>query len=200
MAMIAGNDPAGAFRICRNWRKRILASDKEWSFDVLVDCIRAGMDEYIASPLSGDSAELDFIVTGFCGDDLILLHAFIYSKQPRLVEYPFSTAIGSGAHAALAMLNHRQYTASVKRERAIYAIYEAKKFSEHADGVGANTQIMIHGPFSGGDKDTTCGIYLSDAALQHLEGLRQGLFIPPKIPGIEKFPDDYFQGDYPFSN
>ena len=52
--------------------------------------------------------------------------------------------IGTGAYLARTILDERNYDSGLGLETAMYIVYEAKRFSETAEGVNKTTHIMVH--------------------------------------------------------
>ena len=148
------------------------------------------------------SQPCDVVITGFMASEPVMVLVSIYGAKATSCRMFERVEIGSGYPIARAMLSQRRYTSLASLEKALYLVYEAKRLSEWADGVGQMTQIMIHAPMSPGPTatvDHSCFAYLSEAALVHLETLRKEFFVQP-IKKVEAFPHDFFRGDYPFKS
>jgi hypothetical protein len=144
------------------------------------------------------------LVTGFGGSGLVMMEVTAHEyEDERLAyvgfQYLDNLQIGSGAELAKAMLSLRKHTAVANLDRTVYRVYEAKRFSEQTDGVGAGTQIMIHSPMhaNANPRADLCRNYLSSEALSYLESLR-GRFFVQDISIEEEFPLDFYRGRYPF--
>ena len=82
-------------------------------------------------------------------------------------------AIGSGALIATVILNCRDYHERENFSPAIYMVYEAKRFSEKADGVGPKTKFIWTAPLID-EEPTRKGIgFVSDFGLAYLEAMFQ---------------------------
>lgn len=53
------------------------------------------------------------------------------------------TAIGSGEYHAIRSFIENYYSINFPLAKAIYVVYEAKKYAEHAPGVGPQTDMAI---------------------------------------------------------
>ncbi|MBZ0261312.1 MAG: hypothetical protein K8F90_12020 [Hyphomicrobiales bacterium] len=82
----------------------------------------------------------DCVLAGFTDKFSILIET--NSLGSAIIKEEFA-AVGSGSALATASLMHRQYTDVDPFGKCLYAIYEAKKYSERVGSVGRKTMISI---------------------------------------------------------
>lgn len=110
--------------------------------------------------------DADFIVAGFLEDGLPMLletdrHAAVRIRENYCV-------IGEGTYLAQATLMHRDHTEHDPLARALYCVFEAKKYAERISTVGPDTRFTI---FSQGVAPMTltakAEAYLADLFARH---------------------------------
>ena len=151
----------------------------------LLERTQAAMGRFSESSLC--KAKVDIVLTGFVGHVPVMLRGEVAPNESSVgVSHDFD-AIGEGSFASLMMLRHRGYDAlNIGLERAVYTIYEAKKFSESVSSVGPKTRITLHWPMphpgiQWGEDHLAADDYnyrdLNESAIAQLEGLRRRFFI-----------------------
>ncbi|MEP7366370.1 MAG: hypothetical protein ABI972_24185 [Acidobacteriota bacterium] len=157
----------------------------------LKDVIETAGNRFAASSLWKEDEPCRLIITGFIEGSPVMLKVDLEEKHYITIdpEYDFCAA-GSGEEAAKLLLNHRGADPlKTSLEEACYAIYEAKKFSEMAEGVGPVTHIYIHANRGDGK---LCYNELSEKALEHLEEVRKRSSLQPVTDLMPKFPSSFF--------
>jgi hypothetical protein len=134
--------------------KELIRRIKEWFrltvqfntvHSVLMVLDRA-IKEFRDSPLCTPGC-CELTVTGFVGTEAVIALVRDDDKKKLSVSLTESfTAIGSGASVATVILNCRQYDRSQTSQNAAYMVYEAKRWSEQAAGVGPYTFLLVHSP------------------------------------------------------
>lgn len=111
--------------------------------EVLMRCAKA----HKKSALSGTTA-LELMVAGFIKGVPIICVLSIQdaASDPSVQFWPAYKAIGSGAIIAEVFLNLRDCSPHDGIDKALYVVYEAKKYSEKSVGVGPETRMRIIGP------------------------------------------------------
>jgi hypothetical protein len=127
-----------------------------------VSAVNAALEEFHDSPLY-EKYCCELLLSGFINNKAVI--GIVRDYGEGLVPYiDLSFAvIGSGANIATVILNCRDYHSLESFEHALYLVYEAKRLSEKADGVGPGTVLMWMGQGHIGA--------VSDAGLQYLEDL-----------------------------
>ena len=82
----------------------------------------------------------DFLIAGFIGDEP---HLLLMDRCGVVRQSEVFASVGSGAPIAMAALRQRGFKSSMSVDEAIYYIWEAKRLSEIAPGVGRKTDIGI---------------------------------------------------------
>lgn len=101
---------------------------------------------YLKSPLNV-KLTADLIVAGFIGQTAVIATLGVSDTDTPTVSFsPAYRAVGSGSSIAETLLSIRDYTTQDSVERAIYVLYEAKKYSERAAGVGPDTKLIVIAP------------------------------------------------------
>lgn len=101
------------------------------------------LNEHVRSDLSVALQKIpnDYFVlmSGFVGGKPVIVRA---DSESLCVVNSFA-AIGTGEFLATTLLNERQYTSGVSLAEALYLVYEAKRFSEKAEGVNRRTNMYV---------------------------------------------------------
>jgi len=86
--------------------------------------------------------ELEAIIAGI---DSSGVHIFLIENPGELSSFDDIgyTAIGSGEYHAIRSFIENDYSIDFPLEKALYVIYEAKKYAECAPGVGESTDIVV---------------------------------------------------------
>ena len=116
--------------------------------ETMASAVRVGIAEFKASPLYLASGPYDLLITGFEPDDTpVILRVSCYEGATTDL-WPCEpyASIGNGEMVANALLHQRKLDSRERMERALYLVYEAKKFSESVDGVGQFTLIGVQKP------------------------------------------------------
>ncbi len=146
----------------------------------LVQSVKASADHFSQSALCPSRVGCELIITGFIGDDPIIVKAAIANRRAAVSVSHDREEVGEGAFAARTLLHHRGYDPlNLDLARACYYVYEAKKFSETVDSVGPLTWLKVHAK---GDGDTAdplrrCEMDISDQGMRELEEWRQKFFL-----------------------
>src|SRR5438874_6274502 len=93
----------------------------------------------IAATFQGLDIGCQLILTGFIEGLPVIIRVDNSSVQ----KVDSFSAVGSGEYLATAALDQRRYRAGMRAEEAVYLIYEAKRFSERAEGINENTIMFI---------------------------------------------------------
>jgi 20S proteasome alpha/beta subunit len=188
----AANRPDSAAELIRRLREWCKSDSSTESIHSLVSSIKAAVSEFEQhSPLYERNC-CELLITGFIGEEPIIVPV-VFNEKGKLAVAVSSTfsAIGSGANIATVLLNCRNYAAHEGYEKATYMVYEAKRFSEKAEGVGPKTHLVW---FSPGKEFYEAVALVSDAGIAHLEvifnvtGLNGGLYIGKFPEGFTKAP------------
>jgi hypothetical protein len=94
------------------------------------------------------------LVTGFVQGQPIVLHL---AGNMSVNAAPFG-AIGEGYNIATVMMNQRNYLQSMSLDEVVYIVYEAKRCSEKAAGVGKQTTLVVQSPMSVDDAEETVNL------------------------------------------
>jgi Proteasome subunit len=134
---------------CAHKQKRVLANDYvqsqlAMSYEYFLEHGRSRLpdrhfDEITAGVRSIDLG-CDVILAGFIDRNPFL---FTIDRTGSVYREESFACIGSGAAVAQASLFRRRYRGYMPIEEAAYYIYEAKKFSEVAPGVGQSTDMAV---------------------------------------------------------
>ena len=97
------------------------------------------LSQRIESEFSSLKTNNELLITGFssAGEPLI---AKVDDSGVSMVE-DFQ-AIGSGSYLATSILWEREYSSSCSESAAYYLVYEAKRFSERAEGINKTTTMV----------------------------------------------------------
>lgn len=90
--------------------------------------------------ISEISLGADLVIAGFAGKFPVLLETD--GKAKISVKEDFSV-IGEGSYLAMSSLLQREYTDIFNFNRALYCVYEAKKYAERVASVGEYTSIAV---------------------------------------------------------
>jgi hypothetical protein len=149
-AMLSGNDWMAAKdihgRIKSELRTKGPPADMPKFHRMLTRIAKA----YVKSPLNA-KALIDVIVAGFIGREAIIATLSVsVSDEITVLFAPSYKAVGSGASIAETFLNIRDCKPQDELERTAYVVYEAKKYSEKASGVGPETRMKVLAPLPPG--------------------------------------------------
>ena len=106
----------------------------------------------------------------------------------RISRPPNFAAIGTGANIVTVLLMCREQNDHDRLEDTIYKVYEAKRFSEKAEGVGLFTAVWCHVPGEAESTEAACLGHVSLSGVAALEaafnasGLKQKLHLAPFPP------------------
>lgn len=144
--------------------------------------VERGAVRFSSSRLCPKKVVCEAIVTGFIGQEPMILLVNITDRKPSVTVSQDKEEIGEGAFAARMMLHHRGYDPhNIDLARACYLVYEAKKFSENVDSVGHLTWLKVHsiGEPDGheGEPGAHCLMDINERGLAILEGWREELFL-----------------------
>ncbi len=90
--------------------------------------------------VSAISIEADAIIAGFVYDDPFICQI---SSDGRVSVRNNFAAIGEGAFLATSVLLHREHHDHTELTRALYSVYEAKKYAERVPSVGEKTSLGV---------------------------------------------------------
>ncbi len=139
----------------------------------LVRFLKTSANAFMKSPLYRKHPA-EIIVTGFIGDTAVIASVRIEEPEPVIDFAPAFRAIGSGGTIAEVFLNIRDCTGRDSLARTLYAVYEAKKYSEKSSSVGPETILYALAPLpSGSDKESAMACSLDDAEILKLEEMRR---------------------------
>jgi len=124
--------------------------------------VKCAVDEFTAhSPLFEKNC-CELLIAGFInGHPLIVVISGGPKGKLAIRMVDNYCAIGSGALIATVILNCRNYSNQDELEIALYLVYEAKRLSEKADGVGPITGLVWLTADEAGN--------LNDAGREHIE-------------------------------
>ena len=125
--------------------------------------------------------ETEVIIAGFAGKFALLIETT--SSGGASIKEDFVT-VGSGSYLASASLMQREYMDVWPLDRCIYAIFEAKKYSERIGTVGKQSLISVIKP--DGKR-----FVISQEGLKELEGLYEK-YGPQQVPLDMKFDSEFF--------
>jgi 20S proteasome alpha/beta subunit len=137
------------FSECAHRQKRTLVenyvqSQVAISYDYLLEKGRSRFPERHFDELMSGVRAIDLgcevILSGFVGKDPRL---FTITREGSVYREESFAATGSGGTVAGASLYRRRYRGHLPIAEAAYYIYEAKKLSEVASGVGQNTDMLV---------------------------------------------------------
>jgi hypothetical protein len=102
---------------------------------------------FIASPFYRKDKSAEITVCGFIGQTpTIVVLGIGKTKRPHIdFRHTYATS-GAGHAISDTFLNVRDCKPQDPLERTIYAVYEAKKYSEKASGVGSETRLTVLAP------------------------------------------------------
>jgi hypothetical protein len=179
----AARRPDSAAELIERVREWFIGSSGLKSIHSVVSLIDAAIREFESSPLYEKNC-CELLVTGFIKDKPLIVAVAANEKGKltvRVVDHFF--AIGSGALIATVILNCRGYNNMESLDSALYMVYEAKRLSEKADGVGPYTRLIVTGPDA---RWPNKGI-ISDRGREHLESIFTKIGLGSRL-SIEKFP------------
>ena len=143
--------------------------------------VKGAVDEFMEhSPLFERNC-CELLITGFVKRNPIVVVISGGAKGRLAIRVADNyCAIGSGALISTVILNCRNYSNRDNIEVALYLVYEAKRLSEKADGVGPLTSMVWISPDEAGS--------LSKSGREHLEAVfvTKGMGAGLSFPG---FPD-----------
>ncbi len=175
---------------------------KEWFRSTLsLDTVHAALvaisnavNEFRNSPLCEPRC-CQLIVTGFVGREPVIASIEDNHKGKWSVSLAGSFhAIGAGSNIATVRMNCEDYNQSEDIKTAIYLSYEAKRFSQKADGVGPFTSILVQAPGQQDDPERASPWIVSNDGIGMLEtiflSLRRKLSIEPFPAGFLISPEE----------
>ena len=151
----------------------------------------------MSSEIKGHRSQADLIIAVFLPSlppgDAPLTFGFRSSRRPYIFKVQSEmvsmcenfSAIGSGGYLAEASLFQRSQNFHQDAASTIYQIYEAKKLSEKADGVGQKTRIIVV------HSDDTIQ-QVKDDGIQILEGYFQRFGLQ-KVAGVKLPPETFIK-------
>jgi hypothetical protein len=142
---------AGRLDSCTELAERIkerFESGKMENVAMVLSAIQRAIDTFSKSPLcTADCCHL--LVCGFISEQEPVICVVNSDNTGRVFLTGLAShhaAIGTGGNIATVLLNCRDYYKQLPVEKAIYLVYEAKRLSERADGVGAGTTLITMAP------------------------------------------------------
>jgi hypothetical protein len=173
VGLLSGNDWMAAKDIHRRIRTEFIAKGPPRDLSHLHRLLGRCGKAYIKSPLN-NKYQVEIIVTGFIGKlPVIAVLGLSDSDTPTIIFHPSYATVGSGSQIAGTFLNIRDCKPDDELERAVYVVYEAKKYSEKASGVGPETAMGVMAPMPLGSRpDQIMILEFSDSACEELEGYR----------------------------
>jgi hypothetical protein len=135
-----------------------------------VSIVGNALAEFKSSPLYEKNC-CQLIVSGFVGNDavILLIEGDKYGNLKMGRPESFA-AIGAGSTIATVLLSCRQHHYTDTVANAIHAVYEAKRLSEKADGVGPFTNLWLHSPgYTGTHPPTANLVFVSVRGIETLE-------------------------------
>lgn len=142
----------------------------------------------IQNPQTFEHLACELILAGFNNDGHPYLYK-VHSDGTASIAEAFA-CVGTGATIASAALFQRKYVAQVDSKQALYYMYEAKRLSEVAPGVGHETKMWITRHFPLPDTGTgSQNLELSPANISMLEKhyLKCGLQPYFQVPEMGEF-------------
>lgn len=130
--------------------KELIERIKEWfrttvrldTTHAVLSAVKAAVNEFRHSPLYSKYC-CELIVSGFVSSVPVLITVQADEKGHLSVAQQTSfAAIGSGASIASVILSCREYQYPISIQNATYLVYEAKRWSEKASGVGPLTMLV----------------------------------------------------------
>jgi hypothetical protein len=154
----------------------------------VLGCIKSAVDEFKKhSPLYGKNC-CDLLIAGFVNDVPMIAIAGADAKghlSARLAGDFY--AVGSGATIAMVILGCRDYHGGLRLNDALYYVYEAKRFSEKADGVGPLTHLLW---FASGLEYRECVQFVSASGIALLEKIFRVTGLNSEVH-LSLFPSDF---------
>ena len=96
---------------------------------------------FISSPFCNPNTRIDLIVGGFSDKEPLLVCTGFDGGNPYAAPAGDVAVVGSGSSIASAFLKIRGANRNMTKDRAVYAAYEAKKYSENAPSVDQNNYL-----------------------------------------------------------
>jgi hypothetical protein len=169
MALMAGHWPT-VVDMCAEVERDMKAASAPIGKSELIDAVTGSLARFSSSNLCSKNTLCEAIITGFFGQEPVILRAAIKNRRASLALCFGRDEIGEGAFAARLLLHHRAYDPlNVDLPVACYLVYEAKRFSETVDSVGPLTWLKVHIPITpepGRESNTFCCMDINQAGLQ----------------------------------
>jgi hypothetical protein len=125
----------------------------------------------------------EIIVAGFIGPSPVIATVYVGasdSDPARVDFFPSFKAIGSGSTIANVFMNIRGCSPHADIGRAMYIVYEAKKYSENNVGVSPQTKMLVLSPSPQPDSADAFGVLVpDDEILTNLEEMRGSFGLQP---------------------
>jgi len=152
----------------------------------IFNLVKQSTGDFQSSPFCEANCRIELIVGGFVFGEPMLMYTGYEGGTPYTRLASEVAVIGSGLSIAMPILRIRKYRASISVRRAIYLVYEAKRYSENAPSVGPKTAIAILYP-NGNARSLGRPYY------RKLEDSRQRFGLQPI--NLEALPDPQFPID-----
>jgi hypothetical protein len=136
----------------------------------------------------------EVLLCGYIGDppSPLILKGLVKGKKVTLESVPTFAVIGSRGYIAQIFLGQRDCKPTDSLERAAYIVYEAKRYSERASGVGPGTIIGALSPTPRGARGLpSYKALFSPHALAFLEAKYRELGLQP-VGAIPEFSAEFF--------
>jgi hypothetical protein len=131
-----------------SWLKaEFLAHGSPFDKASLYEMLSAVGKNFIAGPLYRKGKSAEIAVCGFLGNNPMIAVLGVGNGNSPHIDFKHSfAAIGTGQPIAETFLNIRDCKPQDSVERISYVVYEAKKYSEKAAGVGPETHLVMIAP------------------------------------------------------
>jgi hypothetical protein len=163
------------------WRRiRKLASPRRVS-----ELTKTLSDQFAQTPFC--TAQTEALICGFAHNKPVILYLYVdpttAAESITASAMPSFEAIGSGGPIARIFLNQRDCGPADDIERTLYVVYEAKRASEKASGVGPGITLAAIGPVVPGQLHVNFFLPVRDEGKKVLERYRKRLGLKP-IPHL----------------
>jgi hypothetical protein len=188
LGLLSGADFMGARDIHDRIKTSLLAKGPPADREKLYDLLKRAGKSYLKSSLNS-KLQIDLIIAGFIGGKQCIATLSVSdSADPTVFLAPAYKAVGSGGSIAEMFLNIRDCNPEDPLARVRYVVYEAKKYSEKASGVGPETKLTVIAPPPAGAKPEHVFLFNTTAEeLTYFEEMR-GLYGVQKITGTATGP------------
>jgi hypothetical protein len=181
------NRPDSARELIERIKESFRSAPPPKTVHSVLGAIREAINEFKRSPLCEPGC-CEVILTGFvCGKPVIACVQGDDKGKLSVRGVDSFCAIGTGATIATVILNCRQYDDQEEIQNATYMVYEARRFSEKAEGVGPYTAMLIQAPGQEHSVDKAWVAFVSRDGIGMLETIFHSVGLMPKLT-IEPFP------------